>query len=419
MKKIIGSLDPNEDKVYIWGAGFSGLVLGYYLKKAGLRITIYEKEARAGGKIQTLKTPAGPSETGANAIFLNYDGLELLEELKLDILPASPKLKRLLFLDGKARSPFRLKTLIKILTRIHRRPPRLTDGLSVAEFFRPLMGDKIIHDYLSTVLGGVYATSAENLHFKSIFWEVSDHSQFKSYLDFFRTLMRIKKSAPQPRIKGSVSFEGGMGVLVDKLYQTLKDDIRLATHEEFYPKKNTFICTDARTAAELLEKFHPELSEELKRINYQMLSSVTIFLHRQIKDLTDSFGVLIPKGSGFHASGILNNKAIFPANNPNVYSYTLISPQKLTEEEIKEDLKKLQPTLVDEDFEFIQNNYWQRAIPLYDLNRSLAIDRLHKLTQDTNIGLFGNYVAGISLREMITAAKNFSQENKRTGGSNE
>lgn len=419
MKSIIGSLDPHEKRVHIWGAGFSGLILGYYLKKAGFRITIYEKEPRAGGKIQTLKTPAGLSETGANAIFLNFDGLQLLDELKLDILPAAPKLKRLLFLDGKARSPFRLKTFVKIISRLPVRPPRITDGLNVADFFRPLLGDKVIHDYLSTILGGIYATGAENLHFKSLFWEVSNHTQFKSYLDFFLTLKKIKKSQPQPRIKGSVSFEGGMGVLVDRLYELLKDDIRLSSHEDFFPKTNTIICTDALAAAELLEKSHLELSDELKRINYQKLSSVTVFLHRQIKDLNNSFGVLIPKDSHFHATGILNNKAIFPGNNPNVYAYTLISPKKLNEEEIKSDLTRLQSTLEESDFEFIQNNYWERAIPLYDLNRSLAIERLHTLAQGSHICLFGNYVAGISLREMISAAKNFANKSLTSGGPHE
>lgn len=409
MKKIIGSLDPHE-RVHIWGAGFSGLVLGHYLKKRGLRITIYEKEARAGGKIQTLKTPAGLSETGANAIYLNFDGLELLEELKLDILPASPKLRRLLFLDGKARSPFRVKTFLKIIARLHRRPPLLTDGLSVADFFRPLLGHKLIEQYLSTILAGVYATTADNLHFKSLFAEVASYTQFKSYFDFFKTLSKIKKSAPQPRIKGSVSFEGGMEELIKRLYEVLKDDIRLSNHEEFYPRKNTIICTDAGTAAELLEKHQPEMSQELKRINYQMLSSVTIFLQRQIKSLNNSFGLLIPQNSGFNASGVLNNKAIFPVNNPNIYSYTLISPQKLSEEQIKSDLRKLQPSLLDEDFEFIQNNYWQKAIPLYDLNRSLVIEKLHTLAHGGHICLFGNYVAGISLREMISAAKKFAAE---------
>ena len=89
------------------------------------------------------------------------------------------------------------------------------------------------------------------------------------------------------------------------------------------------------------------------------------------------------------------------------------------EEEIKSDLTRLQSTLEESDFEFIQNNYWERAIPLYDLNRSLAIERLHTLAQGSHICLFGNYVAGISLREMISAAKNFANKSLTSGGPHE
>ena len=415
MKNIIGSLDQTERTVHIWGAGFSGLVLCHYLKKAGWKVTIYEKENRAGGKIQTLKTPFGPSETGANAIFLNYDGLELLEELGLEVIPATPKLKRKLFLNGKISSPFKLGLLFKIISRLKTKPPRLTDGLSVGDFFKPLLGERIVHDYLSTVLGGVYATGAENLHFKSIFSETEKMAQFKSYWDFFRIMIRHKKAQPQPKIKGSVSFEGGMGVLVDKLYTLHKEDIRLANQQDFYPRKNTFICTDAPTAANLVEPYAPWLSEELKLISYQHLSSVTVFLKRPIRELQNCFGVLIPRGTSFLSTGVLNNKAIFPINNPNVYAYTLISPNKLSDEDVFSEIKKLQSDLTQDDIEFIKINYWDRAIPLYDVNRSIAINRLHEHCDSTPMGFFGNYVAGISLREMISAAKNFADKHKYQG----
>ena len=39
MKKVIGSIDPSHKSVTIVGAGFSGLVLGHYLKKAGFKVT--------------------------------------------------------------------------------------------------------------------------------------------------------------------------------------------------------------------------------------------------------------------------------------------------------------------------------------------------------------------------------------------
>jgi protoporphyrinogen oxidase len=103
MKRLIGKIDPNNRNVSIWGAGFSGLVLGYYLKDQGYNVTIHERSNKVGGKIQTNKSGPGLAEKAANALYLNQDGLELLKELKLEPLPASKNLKRLLFIKGKAQ----------------------------------------------------------------------------------------------------------------------------------------------------------------------------------------------------------------------------------------------------------------------------------------------------------------------------
>jgi phytoene dehydrogenase-like protein len=48
MNRVIGKIDPSDKHVYIWGAGFSGLVLGYYLKSEGYKVTIYEKTNKIG-----------------------------------------------------------------------------------------------------------------------------------------------------------------------------------------------------------------------------------------------------------------------------------------------------------------------------------------------------------------------------------
>ena len=84
MKRVIGNIDPAEHHVNIWGAGFSGLILGYYLKEQGYKVTIYEKSNKVGGKVQTKKTPTGLVERGPNALFLNTDSRDLLKDLKLE-----------------------------------------------------------------------------------------------------------------------------------------------------------------------------------------------------------------------------------------------------------------------------------------------------------------------------------------------
>jgi protoporphyrinogen oxidase len=409
MKRIIGKLNPLDKNVNIWGAGFSGLIIGYYLKEQGYKVTIYERAGHIGGKIGTKKTATGLVEIGANALYMNADAMDLLKELKLEPLPAAKKLKRLLMLNGRPKRPMQLSIISKLTMNGHRKPPLISDGLTVAEFFRPLIGSENINKFISPVLGGIYASPAEQLHFKSIFSDLAHIAQFDSYWDFIKILFKKQKLKPKLEVSGSVSFEGGMQTLINKLGETLKNEIKLNYKENFRIKGNTILCTDAQTASELLKDLKPEFSTELSRIRYQELTTVTVFMKREIRSLQRAFGVLIPLENGFNCIGVINNKAIFPSNNENVYSYTFISRKKCTDQEIMDDIKTLNTEFVTDDIEFLENTYWEKALPVYDLHRYLSIKKLHQLAQrEENFAIFGNYVAGISLREMISAAKVFA-----------
>jgi protoporphyrinogen oxidase len=264
-------------------------------------------------------------------------------------------------------------------------------------------------------LGGIYATPAENLHFKSVFNDVSHIAQFDSYWAFAKYMFKFHKAKPRLEVSGSVSFDGGMQTLIDRLAEELKSEIKLNYKEDFRIKGNTIICTDAYNAAELLKDARPELSAELGRIRYQEISSVTVFLKREIRSLHRSFGVLIPLNHQFNSIGIINNKAVFPSNNENIYSYTLIVPKKCSDDEVISDIKLLAHEFDPEDIEHIENTYWERALPIYDLQRYLAVKKMHQLdTKNQNLAIFGNYVAGISLREMISAARTFVKNPQST-----
>jgi protoporphyrinogen oxidase len=298
----------------------------------------------------------------------------------------------------------------KLGANVHKKPPLITDGLTVADFFLPLLGQEKVDRFISPVLSGIYVVPAENLHFRSVFHQVGNKAQFVSYFDFIKHMLKVQKSEPKLEVSGSVTFEGGMQTLINRLADILKHDIKLNS-KDFKPKSNTIICTDAMTASELLSTLKPEMSRELSRIRYTELSSVTVFLKREIRPLNRAFGVLIPQETGFNAFGILNNKAIFPQNNENMLSYTLISRKKLSDEEILSDLKQLFPEIGKEDIDHTENNHWDKALPLYDLQRYLSVKKLHQIAnKEKNLAIFGNYVAGISLREMISSAKAFAKD---------
>lgn len=410
MKRVIGKINPSDKNVHIWGAGFSGLVLGYFLRDEGFRVTIYERANKPGGKIHTKKNSSGLIEKGPNALFLNQDGLELLKDLKLEPIQASKKLKRLLLLNGKPKRPYQIGLFSKIGLNSYKKPPLITDGLTVAEFFRPLLGQENIQHTLTPILSGIYATGAENLHFRSVFEEAGEKAQFDSYMDFIKLMIKNQKAQPKLDVSGSVTFEGGMQTLINRLADILKNDIKYNYKENFKIKGNTVICTDALNASELTKELLPEVSTELGRIKYQEIASTTVHLKREIRSLQKSFGVLIPFDAGYNSIGVLNNKAIFPANNENIYSYTFISRKNVTSEEIHHDLKLLQSDFLVEDIEHIETIHWEHGLPVYDLQRFLSVKKLHQISQKIdNVAIFGNYVAGISLREMISAAKAFAK----------
>src|SRR5438132_9988876 len=54
--------------IKVVGAGFSGLVMAYFLTKQGFGVSIFESNSRVGGLIGTIRTEHGPVETAANGI---------------------------------------------------------------------------------------------------------------------------------------------------------------------------------------------------------------------------------------------------------------------------------------------------------------------------------------------------------------
>lgn len=409
MKGIIGRIDPREKKVSVWGAGISGLLIAHYLQRAGFNVTVFETSSSIGGKIQSKIVNGAVVEKAANALFLNADGYELLKEIGLEILRPPKKLDRFIFKEGKPRSPFSIG-LLKRLFHLRRRPPQITEGLTVADFFSPLLGEDKVRDLLSPALSGVYATDAGTLHFLSLFPEVQGVRSFPSYWAFFKHIKNSRKSNPTP-VRGSVGFRGGMQTLVQELAKGL--DVRLSTKDRINFRENNVICTEAFSAAEILQNHRSDMSTELRRIRYIPISTVNVFLKHEISRLRRAFGVLIPSFEDFKAIGVLNNRAIFSENYPNTISYTLISPQESSDEEVLRDLKRLDPELEFSDILNIERTDWKQGLPLYDLNRYLTIKKLHGLAEsEQRLAIFGNYVQGISLREMISEAKNFA-ESKR------
>lgn len=412
MQKSTGPIGNHRKGVpfHIYGTGISGLLIGHYLKQRGQKIKLFEISNRTGGKISTKKGNLGIAEQAANAVFTNDDVIELLEDLKLEYVQSNEKLKRKVWRGS--RKNIKLLSffeILKIIVSIFKTTPKITDDLTVKDFFLPLLGKRVCDQVLSSALSGIYATTSDNLHFLSIFKISSD---FKgNYLSFFRELKRSRKSKHKPT---SISFKNGMQDFIDCLSDKLKDDIHLNSNPSLDKTVNNIICTDATDASEILRNSHPELASKLKEIKYLPLSTSTYILNTEIKELDQSFGMLFPRNLGFETMGVLNNTAIFNRGlDNNLYSYTFITPK---DDNLKDthltEMKKITEKDLEFNIKFESHRIWKRGIPHYNKDRYKVIESLRTMIYQYNKGiiLFGNYVDGISIREMVSHAKQFANK---------
>lgn len=387
MKKPIGSLDPANPEVHIWGAGISGLLMAHFLSRACWTIHLYEKSNRIGGKIRSHIHEKSVYEEGPNALYATQDVEAWLKELGLDILPATPKLKRRIW-RGTPEAPLTAKDILILIPRLFKQTPRLEQDQTLADFFRPLLKEKV-ETLLTPALQGVYGVGAEELSVKSIWPELKAGSYFS-----------IIRQLKGPRAR-SVSFKLGMQEFVDRLARDLEGKIHLNS-SEFVLRPNTIICTNAHEASELLKSTHPHLSTLLQNIQYQKLSSV-MSLTPPKPEMQQTFGFLFPRSQGIQSLGVLFNQEIFPGRCGVTF---IVGDDRNAETIVQNDLQKLRWSTTE-----LKVHSWEKALPIYNQSRTQVIAELHAQKLQ-GLVLFGNYVAGISLRDMINAAQNFATQKR-------
>ena len=379
----------------------AGLLMGSMLSKHGYQVEIFEKSPRLGGKVGTEQTPTGPVEWGPNAIFATEEITEWLKDLGLELVHTRPRLKRWIWSQCERQSPRRRDILKRVLPRLIKRAPLITPSTTVADYLRPLLGARQIDALVSPALQGIYGTTADQLTVLSLWPQLERYES----LVYWKALKLIRG----PKAK-STSFPQGMQEFVDALAKSIQGTIHLNYQGEFELRPNTIICTDAHTAASLLENQWRDGAKLLRTISYLPISSSTLHSSIRLPWSEQGFGVLFPRKEDMHSLGCLFNHSIFPGRvaKPASSSITFIlsdttDPKAL----IDQDLQKLDWPSGD----LLQKVYkYPLGLPLYNEARWSAIRQLHQSpTRPKSLVVFGNYVAGISLRDMINTASSFAE----------
>jgi protoporphyrinogen/coproporphyrinogen III oxidase len=229
-------------RVAVVGGGVTGLAAAHRLRARGVRVSLFEKRARLGGKIRTERIDGFLVEGGADTFLARKpEAVELCREMGLaDRLISTDSGRRRSYVLRRGRLhripegmsglvPARWGPLLRsslfppwtkariAVERWVRRGPDREDE-SVASFVRRRFGRAMYDSLLEPLLCGVFAGDGERL---------SAHASLPQLVAFERRWGSVSRGISRepfsPEATGFLSLSGGMGELIQALRLSVGD----------------------------------------------------------------------------------------------------------------------------------------------------------------------------------------------------
>ena len=444
--------------VLVVGAGISGLVCAYALRKAGVDAQIVEAGPRPGGLIRSERRDGYLLELGPQSFSSTAQILELCRELGIQdqLVEAPARAPRFLLVHGQLRavplsppaffvsSLFSAGTKGKILRDVFGRsaPPESGDE-SVAAFVRRKFSAELLDKLVGPFVSGIYAGDAEKLSLRAAFPQLYEAE--RSAGSVVRGMIRTAKSKPKPRHKPMLqTFRDGNETLVNALAASLGPALRTLTSAREFSLEdpagvsaarskihvglstnnsagqitadNLILATPSNVSADLLRPLAADVAVALNQIEYARVAVVSLgYAKPAIASSLDGFGFLIPRSEKLRTLGTVWNSSLFPDRAPDghvlltsfVGGATDPGITELPAEEICSIVhRELAPILKIQSAPAFSNvTVYSRALPQYNLGHTERVAAICNLSAKfPNIFLAGNYFSGPSIGSCVEHA---------------
>jgi protoporphyrinogen/coproporphyrinogen III oxidase len=438
-------------KIAIVGAGISGLTTAYYLKKylPECNIDIFDKEARCGGKIQTITAHGFCIELGSNGFLSNGEEVfDLVKELGCEdmLLQSEDSARKRFIFDGNMvhKIPESVKEFIsssllsifskfRVLLEFFVPRKKNNDEESLQSFGYRRVGKEFTNKLLDPMSAGVFASSADKLSIDAAFPLVVKLE--KDYGSLLRGMIKKKKKNAD---SGGIlmSFKNGMSSFVDILSQKCGANINLSTeivqiqrdamgwslHTQdttFSEYEKVIIASPSYIASRLLKNIDEELCEDLKLIEYSPIAIVALG-YDDLENPLDGFGLLTMKSSYSQALGILWDSSIFKgrAEASKKLIRVMIGGQRNPTLAVKEE-NELIEIAIGAVMQIMHNNNkplltnvarWYKGIPNYAVGHLTLVEKIFAhLTKHKGLYLNSNAYRGISFNDCVKNSKELAK----------
>lgn len=462
----------------ILGGGIGGLSAAFYLTKkcaTTKNIRIFESAERFGGWIKTCTSTKDKNvrfETGPRTLRpigpRGINTLALCSELGLDkqivAIPRShPAAKnRMIAVNGKLHSlPSSILSLFKVLPPFEKsifsaikddyfnpyRGSKLEDD-TMYNFVSRRLGDDIAKYLISPMICGICAGDAKEISVKFLLEKFFEYEQNYGSISqgMLKNMFSGNKEIPKdPKCalaeqaiveKWSIySMKNGLETLPNKL----QDFLKTKDVQTYSNSKCDEITTDSKkiivkingnehiterlisslpafALADLIQKQHPILAEELTAIPYVDVAVVNLHFSGNLLP-SPGFGFLVPPSENRPILGVIYDSSCFDMGSNTVLTVMMGGkwfPEKFgangtVEHILNTAIKEVQGILKIKQNPTDQKvNILRKCIPQYIVGHYKRIRRIHDYISDKKLpfGICGSAIDGVGVNDVIYSAKN-------------
>lgn len=463
--------------IAIIGAGLAGLTAAYELRSTGsaragaeddLKVDVYEATDRLGGKLHTVAFEAGPTDMGAEAFMARrQDAVDFFTELGLAGSLVEPSgLRSLVWVDGETRGlptggvmgiPSTSETVAHLVSedtaqRIDTEADRegfaweVGGDVNVGALVRERYGDEVVDNIVSSLLGGVYSCTADDLGVRATIPQLAEELDRLAAADadgkvhLSTAVANLERSRREmPTGQGAVfkTFRDGYQEVYETLAEKSGADIyidafisaielegskyRLKGGED-KAYDHVILAVPAPTAALLLKEIAPEASGALKTVKLAN-SAVVGMRFATDEGLSQNSGVLVSTGAeDVHAKAFTFSSRKWPHLAERGGALVRASFGRFgdnvaitaTEDDLVDwaldDLKTI--TGFDGRAAGLEEIYVQRwlgGLPRFDENHLATVAKVRSLLLDepkaSHISLTGAWAGGVGVPAVIADAR--------------
>lgn len=441
-------------KVAIIGAGITGLTTAYYLKKAGIKFTIFESSDHIGGVINTQEKDGFVYETGPNSgVIATAEMADLFEDLKnrCELEKADhSSARRLIWKKGKWKALpsglisaiftplFTLKDKFGILAEPWRKKGT-NPNETLAELVKRRMGQSFLDYAIDPFILGIYAGDPNYIVPKYALPKLYNLEQdFGSFIGGAIKKRKIPKTANDKKATREIfSVKGGLINLVT----ALRDEIGLE-NIQLNAKNSQFKIAEERY---ILSNDKSEFSHLISTINAGNLQNTYAFLEQSdvasIDNLTyakvaeitlgfkqwegislDAFGGLVPFKENRDVLGVLFLSTLFEGRAPKdgalltLFSGGIRKPEmaELSKDEMFEMLKREMKDMMGlNEFkpDLFEVNYYAKAIAQYGVDSEERLKSISKIEDKfKNFYLAGSMRNGVGIADRVKQGSEIAKQ---------